>query len=719
MMEGLSLNADLDYFGDIDSKLLASLYFRHIYKRIHTYKFNFLGMITGKHRCLTAGNKVLMANGSWKNIEDIKIGDGVLSPQKDGSVVVSKVMQITNYFCNDVYNVVEAKGKKRVLYTCSGNHNIPLLSYCSKRNDPLPRKRFRKIKEKSAEYLSNIKNAKQSRVITFTTPTIDFKQNNADIDPYCLGLWLGDGSCTTIERKCSKYYIKKNPDKKNKIPKAYVFSITTNDSEIIYQFKQKYNEINSIGAKKGTTAVTLRITTTGLFFKQLKKLQLIGTKAGTKFIPKECLLSTIDFRLKLLAGIIDTDGFINKQSNNIEITTKSVTLANNILDTVHSLGGNGNICEIKKQIKKINFTGTYYTVRFAFNKKILSKLEKHVKVPRKKKRILNHIHIANNTNKNHKNYEPRNISIRCIPDEPKMVYGFILDSESHWFITNNWVVTCNCGKSLTAISMSHVLDPTFEANIRKRVVYFPNDFMTALQEIKKKNIIGGAIVWDEAGVGIPAREWYDTANKSISYVLQVFGRYRPIVYFVTQDVSYIDSQARKLFHGFYEMARRGNECAVARPFDVRYNKRTGKVYYVYSRFNMKNQDAHGIKLILKKINVARPPKELENIYEEHSKIFKDKIVEQMQERAGVSEDKEIDANRMTQEEIVADLVKNKENKAFLSKRSKEDDIIFETNAIRYHYNIPDGLARFIKRRAELEANKIPEDEQILENVPNE
>jgi len=270
------------------------------------------------------------------------------------------------------------------------------------------------------------------------------------------------------------------------------------------------------------------------------------------------------------------------------------------------------------------------------------------------------------------------------------------------------------GKSLTAISMSHVLDKTFEENIRKRVVYFPNDFMTALQDIKKKNIIGGAIVWDEAGVGIPAREWYDTANKSISYVLQVFGRYRPIVYFVTQDVSYIDSQARKLFHGFYEMSRMGNNCAIARPFDVRYNKRTGKVYYVYSRFNLRNEDVHGIKVTLKKLNIARPPKELEAIYEEHSKIFKDKIVSQMQERAGQVDEGKVDANRLTQQEIIADLVKNKTNKQFLSKRSKEDDVIYEVNAIRYHYNIPDGLARFIKRSAELEANKIPEEEQILE-----
>jgi len=275
------------------------------------------------------------------------------------------------------------------------------------------------------------------------------------------------------------------------------------------------------------------------------------------------------------------------------------------------------------------------------------------------------------------------------------------------------------GKSLTSLSASHILDPTFADNIEKRVVYFPHDFMNALEDIKNKGIIGGAIIWDEAGVGMPAREWYDTSNKSISYVLQVFGRYRPIVFFVTQDVHYIDSQARKLFHGFYEMSRMANDFSVAKPFDVKYNKRNSKVYYVYSRFHLKNQDAYGTKLILKKIKVRRPFKEIEDVYEHHSKLFKDKIVEQMKERATLYNEGEMDAKRMTMDEIVSTLVDNKDDKKFLSKRSKEDNVIFDTNAIRFEFDVPDGMARHIKRKAELNVNEVPEDKQILDDEPDE
>lgn len=274
------------------------------------------------------------------------------------------------------------------------------------------------------------------------------------------------------------------------------------------------------------------------------------------------------------------------------------------------------------------------------------------------------------------------------------------------------------GKSLTALSMSCALDKTFVDNIEKRVVYFADDFMRALEEIKQKKIIGGAIVWDEAGVGIPAREWYDTSNKSISYTLQVFGRYRPIVYFVTQDVHYIDSQARKLFHGFYEMNRINNQYAIAKPFDVKYNKRSSKVYYVYPRYHvLKEKGVYGNRLIIKRLNVLRPYKEVEAAYESHSKLFKDKIVEIMKERSEQANQGEIKTKYMTIAEIVEKLIQEKENPLYLSKRSKEDNVIFDKDAIRIEFEVPDSQARHIKRLAEIKANKIPENDQILDDVP--
>lgn len=272
------------------------------------------------------------------------------------------------------------------------------------------------------------------------------------------------------------------------------------------------------------------------------------------------------------------------------------------------------------------------------------------------------------------------------------------------------------GKSLAAVSMATALDPTFAENLEKRVVYFHKDFMGALKTMKKENVIGGAIVWDEAGVGLPARDWYELSNKSVNYTLQVFGRYRPIVFFVTPDVHYIDSQARKMFHGFYEMSRMSNKFASMKPFDVRYNRRTDKVLYVYSRFYLRNEGAPGNKIILRRIHIKKPQVEVESHYEDHSKDFKDRIVATMEERSRTFEKGDTQKGKMTSEEIVKTIVSEKDPRVFQTRiGNREGRIYLSKEEIRHHFKISSSLSMHIKRAAEMELNKVPESERIVDS----
>jgi len=268
------------------------------------------------------------------------------------------------------------------------------------------------------------------------------------------------------------------------------------------------------------------------------------------------------------------------------------------------------------------------------------------------------------------------------------------------------------GKSLSSLSYSYALDPSFASDIENRVVYYAEDFMKALEHIRQKKIIGGAIVWDEADVGIPAREWYNISNKAINMALQVFGRYRPIVFFVTQDPSYIDSSARKLFHGFYETTRVANRYANVKAFNVSYDKRNGKIYYIYTRIAIPNGDASGITAKLKYIKIRKPPKEIENKYEDHSKTFKDRIMQQMKERTEMFREGGIKPKKMSVNEIVHDLaVEHVNDPKYLSKRSKEDYVIFDANAISYYYDISARQSQLIKKNAEIQANKVEDVEK--------
>jgi len=81
--------------------------------------------LTGKGKCQPKGSKVLMANGKWKNVEDIKLGDLILSPQKDGSHIFATVLSVTKWFSKENYGVYNIN--KKLLYKCSSNHLIPIV----------------------------------------------------------------------------------------------------------------------------------------------------------------------------------------------------------------------------------------------------------------------------------------------------------------------------------------------------------------------------------------------------------------------------------------------------------------------------------------------------------------------------------------------------------------------------------------------------------------
>lgn len=266
------------------------------------------------------------------------------------------------------------------------------------------------------------------------------------------------------------------------------------------------------------------------------------------------------------------------------------------------------------------------------------------------------------------------------------------------------------GKSLSALSFAHALDKTFFDNMEDRVVYYANDFLKQIEELRRKRIVGGCIVFDEAGIGYGSRDWYQESNKAVGGAMQIVGRYQPIVFFVSQDVKLIDSQIRKYFHGFYEMSRMGNEYSMCRPYGVSQDKKSGKIYHLYSRYNFPNGDAQGAKLRFCGIRLKRPPKELEKRYEEHSKVFKEYILKQMMEKTETLEgEKRAEERRMKDSDILAELVENHENRELLIKTSKPDKISYDADSIRFKYGVTDSKARHLKKIAEIRVSKMLEE----------
>lgn len=141
-----------------------------------------------------------------------------------------------------------------------------------------------------------------------------------------------------------------------------------------------------------------------------------------------------------------------------------------------------------------------------------------------------------------------------------------------------WVGPTGGGKSYSALRLAELVDPSFTL---AHLVFRPIDFLDLINQADLPR--GSVLVWDEMGLGMPARDWNSLFNKAIGYVLQSF-RFRNLALFMTvPDQSFIDSQARRLFHYYFECIEVNREqgFVTAKPFQVQHSARFDKDYMKY------------------------------------------------------------------------------------------------------------------------------------------
>jgi len=152
---------------------------------------------------------------------------------------------------------------------------------------------------------------------------IEFNSNELELNPYLLGLILGDGGIT-----------------------QKVVSFTTEDVEIVNYIKPILPENSQIIENKNSKygyRLTKKTGHTNPIIQILKKLDLMGCGSHNKFIPDIYKYSSINDRLEILKGLMDTDGTcsIGKKGNfeGNEFSTVSERLCDDVIEIVHSLGG--------------------------------------------------------------------------------------------------------------------------------------------------------------------------------------------------------------------------------------------------------------------------------------------------------------------------------------------------------------------------------------------
>lgn len=424
--------------------------------------------LSGQTGCQPKGSKVLLANGDWKNIEDVAIGDLILSPQHNGSCLFAPVVKTFKWQSKENYSVSTLNRNQKHLYLCSSNHPIPFYKFCNPKIKGKRETGYWKLDEKEASEFATLSNNQLGHThIGFSSPPINSFHNrqNCEIEPYTLGVFIGDG-CFVSERKSIDNPKNTLPLKSfrnrtyKRIPKLMktvkMVSITTADFETIEEVS-KYYPILRVQHKRDNKAKSFYFSINSNFTNLLTSYGFAGKKSGDKFIPKEALLSNIDYRMKLLAGLLDSDGYLSRASS-YSYCTKSERLADDVVFLCHSLGCRAIKHHIKKGIKERNFTGLYFNVTITTG---------NIDIPQKvlrKKRKLDSNYIA-----------PNRVSIKSSKTVVEMdVYGFTINSPSHWYIGDNFMVMGNSGKSLVAMSIGKEVFPEFS---EKNMFFFDQEIL--------------------------------------------------------------------------------------------------------------------------------------------------------------------------------------------------------------------------------------------------
>jgi phosphate starvation-inducible protein PhoH and related proteins len=155
---------------------------------------------------------------------------------------------------------------------------------------------------------------------------VQFEPQPIPLDPYALGLLLGDGCLTT---KTTPSFTTSDPE--------LAAALEASLEGIELRRKSRYDYVlRHVQGHRGGVIVANPVTAT------LRELGLAGTYSHTKFIPDIYLQNAPAVRIALLQGLLDSDGgpvTQDRRTCRIQYTTCSEALRDDVVCLVRSLGG--------------------------------------------------------------------------------------------------------------------------------------------------------------------------------------------------------------------------------------------------------------------------------------------------------------------------------------------------------------------------------------------
>jgi len=381
---------------------------------------------SSKHGCHAYNTPILMYDGNIKMVQNVKVNDILM-----GDDSTPRKVRVLARGRQKMCRIIPKKGEtfevnfhhKLCLkyYPCCVDKRYNRLRYLDK-NFKLKSKTFEKMidlykfKNDIENHIFIIKVNEYEKLDYNIQEKLHIYRNEVKFqekdvfEPYIIGLWLGDGTSantqyTTQDAVIIKY-LKENLGKHD----LYLHH---------YPCKEYGYKINGIKWRYNK------------FLDVLKKHNLLNNK----HIPLDYKCNSRQNQLKLLAGLLDSDGHFDKNGKCYEIVQKRENLIDDIIYLCRSLGFSAY-----KKIKVINCVN-YYIVH------IIGDKINEIPVLIKRKQIPDNL-IRKIDNKL--------VKFTTEILEENDYYGFNLDG-NHLFIQGDFIVSSNTGKSNFTRFISEVI----------------------------------------------------------------------------------------------------------------------------------------------------------------------------------------------------------------------------------------------------------------------
>ncbi|MGO4456219.1 PhoH family protein [Streptomyces sp. M-16] len=257
--------------------------------------------------------KILTPDG-WRAVGDLQVGDLVVGSNGEPTPVLGVYPQGEK----DIYRVTAQDGSWTL---CCGEHLWTVRTRDDKRRD----KPWRVLE--TQEMIGNLRAAHARRYeLPMLTAPVAFPEREVPMDPYALGLLLGDGCITGTAAP----------------------SFSTEDEELVEALQSALPGVTARHrggpdyvlnrVKSPGDVVTLENPVTGV----MRELDLLGSRSHSKHVPDDYLFNTEEVRLAVLQGLLDSDGGPVTQRDRtcrIQYSTTSIVLRDDVIALVQSLGG--------------------------------------------------------------------------------------------------------------------------------------------------------------------------------------------------------------------------------------------------------------------------------------------------------------------------------------------------------------------------------------------